>query len=673
MADPSFDLAEKLTQRLTSHRTNLTQTQHHLHTCTTQLSNLLKSTPKKPRDSKSTLNSRIASLEKDRTTRSLSLSAEKALLRDIASAEKSLRQHTAHEHHQELIWRKRQEVESANESIRSILGSILEIEKVLNTVQLAKRLNCPTAELITREVNCSVEKMNGLLMDVSDLLNHAQERGVHITVDKMHGKFTVRGKEEAVLHAISVLEDGIHKVDVEISLSVEETMYFQQSGVWAQVKSKHGGVKLDFLARLHRIIVTGGPSAVEKARESITGLGIVSKNTVLDKNQASIVVGKQGGTIHELSTKHGVVMNVSKDSKEETSSLKIIGPVVNVDEAMEEVTKLLFDNEVLKESFAIDRIMRGELIQNSGASIKEFENAVSNAVNTVIFLSIEKNVNKDDPTILTMKCPRWAMDRAKSLVSKKIREFESNIITVSVSPEIIPSIIGKGGSKIESLQQLGGGAAVEVDKSGKVKIYSRNPENRELVRNAVQQIVDENQIGHVDCEKKSLGFLFGDPGKEVMSQVSEWKCNVQTNEGQSQLIIKGTKENIAKASEVLKEFMAKNYVLEMEIHAEDENLLFMGGEKSLLNTVESKYDVKASFRKESGVLLFRGEKEKTMMAEKEVKEFLYGGKGIAVIKFKVPEDAIGSIVGKGWCSIDYLLRFLLTIMLPQTPKRILDP
>jgi polyribonucleotide nucleotidyltransferase len=241
------------------------------------------------------------------------------------------------------------------------------------------------------------------------------------------------------------------------------------------------------------------------------------------------------------------------------------------------------------------------------------------------------------------------MEKANNLVSKKIKEFESNIVSVEVSPEIIPAIIGKGGSKIESLQQLGGGAVVDADKTaGMVKIYSRDASSREAVQTAVQQIIDENQVGFVDnIEKKSLGFLFGDPGKETMAAVAELKCNVQVSEEESKLTVRGTKENIAKACEVLKEFMNKNYVLELDIHAEDEILLFSGVEKSLLHTVKSRYDVKALFRKDRGVLQIRGEVDKVEAAKKEVEEFLYGGEGITVIKFKVPEDAIGSIVGKG--------------------------
>lgn len=510
-------------------------------------------------------------------------------------------------------------------------GSIAEIEKVLDTVQLAKRLGCTTAELITREVHCSVKKMNGVCLDVSRLLETAEERGVSITVDKVHGKFVIKGGTDSVNRAILEIEESINKVDVEVQLTEEQSLYLQQkSAVLTELKSRYEGVRFDFLARFHRIVLTGGPSAVSKAKSALVEMAIVSKTHAgLNGKEVSIVVGKHGETMHELSTKHAVVMSLLKEKE---TTLKVIGPPSNVDAALAEVTTLLFDNEQITESYTIDKLMKKELIQNSGASIKEFENSVSNAVECTVFLTIERNRDAQ-PSTLVVKCPRSAMDRAKTLVKKKILEFESNIESVSVSPELISVIIGKGGSKIESLQSLG--AAVEVDKSGIVKIYSRDETNRTAVKDAIQSIVDENQVTYVEIEKKSVGFLFGEAGKDTMSTVNELNVDVQASEGKSKLTVRGTKENIDRASALLKEFMAKNHVLEMEIHADDENLLFTGGEKSLLHNVEGKYGVKAVFRKERGVLQIRGEAEKTQACKKEVEEFLYGGEGFAVIKFKV--------------------------------------
>jgi hypothetical protein len=334
-------------------------------------------------------------------------------------------------------------------------------------------------------------------------------------------------------------------------------------------------------------------------------------------------------------------MDVSKAG--DASTLRVIGTSDNVEAALSEVDSLLFDNEQIEESLNIDSLMKGELINNSGASIKEFQHSVSNAVaaGNGLLLFLDRNASKDSPT-LTIKCARAVMERAKSLIKKKIHEFESKIVTVTVPVEIISNIIGKGGSKISSLRQTGAGAAIEADKSGVVKFYSHDADTRDAVKSAIEKIVAENQTGHVALESKgTLGILFGDQGKEVMSQISELGCNVSVSDDDTKLIVKGTEENIAKTSEILKPFLAKNYIVEIDVHSDDAALLYMGGAKSVLQ------NVKASLRKDRGTLLLRGEYDCVHSAKKEIEFFLYGGEGLAVCKFKVPEDAIGIIVGKG--------------------------
>ena len=82
---------------------------------------------------------------------------------------------------------------------------------------------------------------------------------------------------------------------------------------------------------------------------------------------------------------------------------------------------------------------------------------------------------------------------------------------------------------------------------------------------------------------------------------------------------------IEQASEILKDFLAKNYVAELDdIDSGDEPLLFKGGSDSVLHKAEAKHDVKASFRKGKNVLQVRGEADKVHAALDDIKRFLNG-------------------------------------------------
>eukprot|EP00956_Cyclotella_meneghiniana_P002836 scaffold3355_cov27-Cyclotella_meneghiniana.AAC.1 len=717
---PTFDLHSKLTNRLTSQRRELSSHQQALHAQTTHLSNLVKSSPKKPRDTKSTLSSRVSALEKQRSLSSVSLSKEKQIVRDIQNAQRQLRLHDEYEQHQLTIYNKRQEIEVTKKLMGGLNENIIEITKVLETVELAAALKCTPKDIVTKEVTCSVQKLNGVLDDLhsfTNVLSNQTERGIQITIDKLHGKFIVRGKNSSVVsNAISEINNVMNKIVYEWKLTNgddDDTLciYLQQPSVldgWKRKCREEYGVRLELLTRLNKVVLTGSAEKIEGAKRDIEKMDVITKlYHGLDGKQVAIVIGKHGGRIHELSSKYGVVMNVIKDNsgggkkkkKEEqggeentsteeaitaaattttttTSSLKIIGPAVEADMALSAVKTLLYDNELIQESYDIEPIMKSELMKNGGVCIKEFESSISSAVNAAVYLNVERSsslllTNKDNdnaatataapaatatstttttprPTLIT-KCPRFVTDRVKKLVVKKIADFESNIVTLTVPSQSIPAIIGKKGSKIDSLQQLG--ASIDVDSTtGIVKIYSHKKEKRIAVKHAIEQIIHENQIGHVDIDKKILGVLFGDTGKEIMSRMNtELSCNVSVNEDDTRLIVKGSQENIDKSIELLNAFMEKNQVLEVEICDEDAGLLFAsrGGDKSLLNTVESKYGVHGTYRSDREVLVLRGEMEKVEAAKKVIDKFLYGGEGITVVKFKVAEDAIGGIVGKG--------------------------
>ncbi|KAL3783876.1 LOW QUALITY PROTEIN: hypothetical protein HJC23_007981 [Cyclotella cryptica] len=361
-----------------------------------------------------------------------------------------------------------------------------------------------------------------------------------------------------------------------------------QSYFLEEVKTSNYGIEFDLLARMNRIILHGPPDKVEQAKADLLNLCGISKSCGLDSKQVSLVVEKTGKTIHGLSQKHAIIMDVSKV---------------------------------------------GKLINSSGASIKQ--NSVSNAIadGNGVLLFLYRNTSKDSPTI-TIKCACSVMEPVKSLIKKKINEFESKIITVSVPVEIIPAVIGKGGTKINSLRQ-------------KDRCHSRG-----------RQISSREDLLAMQTQgplSRSLGVLFGETGKEVMAQVAEFGCNVfSVSNDDSKLIIKGTKEGIAKTSGILKLFLAKNYIVEINVHLEDATLFFIGGAKSVLQNLELKHDVKASFGKDKGSLLLQGEYDSVQCTRKKMESFLYGGEGLAVCKFKVPEDAIGIIVGNGGSNLPKL-------------------
>lgn len=263
-----------------------------------------------------------------------------------------------------------------------------------------------------------------------------------------------------------------------------------------------------------------------------------------------------------------------------------------------------------------------------------------------VHLVFERSGSKEESPRLILKCSRCAMERAKSLVANKIDEFQSNVMSMDVSEEIIPVIIGKGGATIRELKKEGAGATIEIDaRTGVIKVYSTDVTTRDTIRQKVEQIIAENQLGYVPIEKNLIGFVLS--GKEIRKACADIGCTFNVNNYDTELVIRGTNEHIEQASKLLKDFLASNFISELEIDSDDEPLLFLGGSDSILHKIEAKYDVKAAFRTDKNVFQVRGEADKSSAALEDVRRFLNGGDGMAVCKFKVPEGARGIIIGKG--------------------------
>ena len=305
----------------------------------------------------------------------------------------------------------------------------------------------------------------------------------------------------------------------------------------------------------------GHPAHIAKAKIDISNVLVCAKTRLLAGKEVATVVGKTGSTINSISDTHSVVMEVNRiSSGGDASTLRIIGLSADADAAMAAVDRLLLQNEDVEEVLIVDPMMKNQLLNNSGAGIKEFQNSLNNVITDSsssdqfvnvgggVFLVFDRNTAKGAPPSLVIKSTRANIDRAKNLVSKKIDEFNSNITTIDVPPEIVPAIIGKGGARINSLRSERPDAEVDADSTtGKVKIYSHDAATRDAIRAAVEQIVAENQVGSVSIEKAIIGYVLGEPGKEVREKVAEIGCNFNVNDDDTKLIIRGTKEQVSKS------------------------------------------------------------------------------------------------------------------------------
>lgn len=632
------------------------RTQVKINLLSEQLQKIFSKMPKRPRDTREQMDEKIAKLEYERTTTSLSLAKEKSILRQIDVIKRSKVQLEEYEEHEILIQEKKSEIAALKESLRITIAAIAEIETALSKVELAKRLGCTPAELKTRVVDCPEDRLGQVIGKNGIGLKQLEERtGVLVDVDKVGFKIHMQGSDAALDAAVEEVENITLAVEEELKLSSAVVSYLlaNRSALLNKMQEEHPNVYLDLDRESTIVRLRGRPEKVSAAKAALLGLDVKCESRALTSREISLVVGKGGATINKLVESYNVVINIDgKDTS--ATSVEVVGMADNVDAAYQEIDKILYDNEEIDDEFVVDQMVRNNFLADSGVVMKELQADISKKTEHNgggVLLQFEKRPKEEQhksESKLLVKASRLNMPIAKEVIQKKISEVEANVLTITVDPDMIPTIIGKGGSTINELRKEGTGADIEVDKiTGKIKIQG-DEEVKQAVTKAIDKIVSENQVLKVEIDKSMIGVIFGEPGKEMKAKVmDEIGAALLLGGDENHIILRGTDEQINGAADILREFISNNYTEECDILEDDEVILIAGGTESFRQNLEQEHDVKINLRKAKHAVAVRGKKENVQAAVKELNQFLRGGNGFAVFKMKIAEGVVGIVIGKG--------------------------
>mmetsp|Transcript_37996 Transcript_37996/g.55519 ORF Transcript_37996/g.55519 Transcript_37996/m.55519 type:complete len:1279 (-) Transcript_37996:332-4168(-) len=665
VSDETFDLSDKLRQRLRETNAERERTQAKIVISTEQLQRMYKHVPKRPRETIQQLDARISKLEHERTTTSISLSSEKKILREMDQIKKIKKEVGAHKEHESAIQGKKSEIAALKDNLRTVTAAVAELEAALSKVELAKKLGCTTADLKIRVVDCPEGKIGHVIGRNGAALKQLEERCVvHVDIDKVGSKIHLHGSDEALDLAVVEVENITLAIeeDVELPSLLVTHLMAKRSAKLNKVQEDHPDVHIDFSRNGNTAQLRGRPEKVVVAKNDLLSFDVKKVTRKLEGRETAFVVGKGGATVNRLVDDHDVVINIS-NTDSNSSEVEIIGFEGNINAALSEIEDILYKNEEIEEILLVQPMQRNKLLENSGATVKVIQAEINNMIGSNgigVLLVFEKRPKEDmhskDLTKLAIKTSRMSMKEAKKLVQKHIDAFDSKVRQVDVEPSLIPAIIGKGGANINALRKECKGADVDVDKdTGVIKIFSNDDETKEVIVKAIEKIVAENQTTFVEVEQNVIGAIFGEVGKEMRNSIIDGMgVNIGIDPSDSKINLRGTVEKITEAAKVLEEFIADNFTSEFDVSPDDEALLFHGGSDSLLNRIEADHDVKANFRKQRHVLAIRGREENVNTAVEAVSKFFNGGDGFGVEKLKVPEGVLGIVIGKGGGNISKL-------------------
>jgi uncharacterized coiled-coil DUF342 family protein len=200
-----------------------------------ELQKLFAKFPKKPRGSGNDIDRDIAALEFRRTTTSLVLADEKAILRQIGSLERQRTLCEERKTHQDAIQNKKAQLKELRDSTSLIVASIDELTPVLNKVELAEKLHCKPTQLQTITIEFPGSKVGHVIgKNGSTIKNIMEKTETVIDVDADACLFEITGADTAIEMArkeIRKITESIEK-DVQVSPALVEYLTARVRILW---------------------------------------------------------------------------------------------------------------------------------------------------------------------------------------------------------------------------------------------------------------------------------------------------------------------------------------------------------------------------------------------------------------------------------------------------------
>mmetsp|Transcript_24816 Transcript_24816/g.54113 ORF Transcript_24816/g.54113 Transcript_24816/m.54113 type:complete len:1287 (+) Transcript_24816:129-3989(+) len=661
MSVETFDLSRKMKDRLQETNAEKQRTQAQINAVTEQLQRMIRTVPKKPRESLETMDTIIRDLESRRTKASLPLSEEKAILKQIDGIKRAKRQLGEYNRHQTEIKEKKTELDALRASLRLTAEAISELDSALSKVELAKRLSCAPSDLKSIIIDCPQDKLGRVIGKNGSNIRQIEERtGVQISLADC--KIHLCGSDEALQKASREVEKVTLAVEEKMSVSKATASYLLSSrrlGLLDKLRTKHG-IFIDLEQDGETLRIRGLSGNVASAIEEISNMQCTTLTKELSTREASLVVGKGGSVINALTDKHSVVVNITKPEGVGPSILEIDGPSHATQAAFDEIETMIYEHEDVSESVAVQAMQRQKLLSNSGKGVQAVQAEINKEMGlpkNTVRLSFEKSPSPSSSSEssassaqskLLVKTKREYISKAKDLVQQRIDAYDEDCVTLSVPQHLISQIIGRGGETINMLRNEGTGGEVEVDKAtGAIHIHADDASTRKKIVAAVEDIVAKNQTIEIPVEKVMIGAIFGASGKEMLKTVVSTGAYLKMNKADTHIVLRGTTEQVHECASLLNYFIESNYVEDFTIPANEQSFLFQGGDDSVVKQLEKDHTVTTVYRKGTNQLYVRGEKGNVEAAMQRVKQVFVGGGGFAVCKLQIPDGVVGSIVGKG--------------------------
>jgi polyribonucleotide nucleotidyltransferase len=599
----------------------------------------------------------------------MTLTEERDVLRQINKLQQQKQKSDAFQAYDEKIKKCRATTNQLRDSLRQLTTMTQELRVELNTMTTAVDLGCHVKDLVGQKVDCPTDKLGPVIGKNGKNIKSIQT-GANVSIDvQRKGDIRLIGTKESIGKAVTDINKVIERKEefIDVTETVKTYMTTAKITALTELRERFPDVYVNVGRDDTKMTVRGAPLDIAALKTALCDLNIVETAMRLTLREGGILIGKSGTTIGNLVEIHQVAIDVQRSEKSTEESemitrVKIIGPSSNVAGAKAYIETMVADNKDAEELIALDPNVRMMLLLNSGSAIQALRQRVNDAVKALVedttpqapgfYVSI--NIQGD---AIAVKARTRILERAVALVREEVGRLATLLVKVSIDPFVIPLVIGKGGEGIKQIKEGTTGVNVEIDRdSGEICVCGNIKDEVTKVVAALEGIKAQNLVKRIPVQCDDIDgsgntfaaqfriFLRSSAHKEVQ----ELSVFIAGDDTMKQIVLRGSPENVEKATKAVEVFLSKNFFGELCVTEEDLSALLTGGKDSKIVELAEEGQVNLSTDRQRQVLIARGEKAKVESTIASVREYLYGGDKILVRKLVLDNNELkGVVIGKG--------------------------
>jgi rRNA processing protein Krr1/Pno1/predicted RNA-binding protein YlqC (UPF0109 family) len=523
--------------------------------------------------------------------------------------------------------------------------SINELHTGLRKVRVANLLKCNNSEIFEKKYTVESSKVSRIVgRGGSNLRNIESDHGVSIEIDNTGGIVRIMGTDVSIEAAHKEIMHIVETSVEEFPLSDEMIMCLLMDKN-ARVNEIQGqfNVRLDLSRAKNLCRITGMTDSVLAARAHINSLQSVRTDMLLDASLLSTIIGKGGANITALQDEFRVAINANR----ERNTVEVVGMRPDVSAALNRIKEIVEVNKEVEEIIKVEKHILMGCLMGGGSQVLR-------SVSRDFAVSVLTEGAKEDPLqSIKIKGPAGKVAQAKARIVQLVGEFISNSVVVEVADEIIPVILGKGGSGIKAMRERYPGSNIDIEGCS-VHIQSNSEADRNSIRDEIEAICGANFSQSVTLDDNLRIQLLSLHGLETRNRLTKdlgLRLKIEIDNPVAKL--RGDKEAVARGVIVLQQFMQCHTSEKVLCDEEDYPMLLSskGAEESVARQLETRYGVEIKSNRKDLSLTIQGAPELVAQAKAALQGYLDGEMAHGSQLVELHRLVYAQLIGKGGANI----------------------